>query len=82
MTQTAFCRTSLRAPRVCWFGRWALGKSDRGGQDKTRKVRAVGRGSKGSNFRHGSNIANLEAHLATIANTLSPFSFRHPVSQQ
>lgn len=43
MTRTAFCRKSPRVPRVCWLGSWALGSSDRGGQDKARKVRAVGR---------------------------------------
>ena len=43
MTRTAFCRKSPRVPRVCWLGSWALGTSDRGGQDKARKVRAVGR---------------------------------------
>ncbi len=30
----AFSRKSPRVPRVCWFGSWALGTSDRGGQDK------------------------------------------------
>ena len=39
MTRTAFCRKSPRVPRVCWVGSWALGTSDRGGQDKGRKVR-------------------------------------------
>jgi hypothetical protein len=34
MTRTAFCRKSPRVPRVCWPGSWALGTSDRGGQDK------------------------------------------------
>ena len=34
MTRTAFCRKSPRVPRVCWLGSWALGTSDRGGQDK------------------------------------------------
>ena len=56
MTRTAFCRKSPRVPRVCWLGSWALGTSDRGGQDKARKVRAVGRGEEGSNFNHAPNI--------------------------
>ena len=34
MTRTAFCRKSPRVPRVCWLGSWALGTSNRGGQDK------------------------------------------------
>ena len=46
MTRTAFCRKSSRVPRVCWLGSWALGTSDRGGQDKSRKVRPVGWRSK------------------------------------
>lgn len=46
MTRTAFCRESPRVPRVGWLGSWALGTSDRGGQDKSRKVRPVGWSSK------------------------------------
>ncbi len=46
MGRTACCRKSPRVPRVYWLGSWALGTSDRGGQDKARKVRAVGRGRK------------------------------------
>ena len=46
MTRTAFCRKSPRVPRVCWLGSWVLGTSDRGGQDKSRKVRLVGWGRK------------------------------------
>jgi hypothetical protein len=57
MGRTACCRKSPRVPRVSWLGSWALGTSDRGGQDKARKVRAVGRGEEGSNFNHASNIA-------------------------
>ena len=34
MTRTACCRKSPRVPRVSWLGSWALGTSDRGGQDK------------------------------------------------
>ncbi len=34
MGRTACCRKSPRAPRVCWLGSWALGTSDRRGQDK------------------------------------------------
>jgi len=40
--RTACCRKSPRVPRVCWLGSWALGTSDRGEQDKDRKVRSVG----------------------------------------
>jgi hypothetical protein len=44
MTRTAFCPKSSRVPRGYCIGSWALGANDRGGQDKARKVRAVGRG--------------------------------------
>ena len=44
--RAAFFRKSPRVPRVCWLGSWALGTSDRGGQDKSRKVRRVGSSSK------------------------------------
>ena len=57
MTRTAFCRKSPRVPRVCWLGSWALGTSDRGGQDKSRKVRPVGWLGNVSNFNHAHNIA-------------------------
>ena len=63
MTRTAFCRKSPRVPTVCWLGSWALGTSDRGGQDKARKVRAVGRLEDGSNFNHTSNIAKIRRTL-------------------
>jgi hypothetical protein len=38
-----FARKSPRVSRVFWLGSWALGTSGRGGQDKARKVRAIGR---------------------------------------
>ena len=63
MTRTAFCRKSPRVPRVCWLGSWALGTSDRGGQDKARKVRAVGRLEDGSDFNDAPNIAKIQRTL-------------------
>jgi hypothetical protein len=44
MTAFAFSRERLRVLGKFRLGRWALGTSDRGGQDKARKVRAVGCG--------------------------------------
>jgi hypothetical protein len=44
MTEIASCRMPLRVLGSLQLGNWALGTSDRGGQDKARKVRAVGRG--------------------------------------
>ena len=43
MTKSASCRMRLRALGSLQLGSWALETSDRGGQDKVRKVRAVGR---------------------------------------
>ena len=63
MTRTAFCRKSPRVPRVCWLGSWALGTSDRGGQDKSRKVRPVGRLGNVSNLNHAPNIAKDRRNL-------------------
>jgi hypothetical protein len=39
------------------------GKTDRGWQDKARKVRAVGWGEEGSNFNHAPNIAKIQRTL-------------------
>ena len=44
MTAFAFSREWLRILGKFRLGGWALGTSDRGGQDKARKVRAVGCG--------------------------------------
>ena len=56
------------------------GKTDRGWQDKARRVRAVGWGEEGSNFNHAPNIAPYRAHLAMFGNAFSPLNFRHPMS--
>ncbi len=80
MTRTAFFRKSPRVPGVCWLGSWAVGTSDRGGQDKARKVRAVGRGEEVSNFNHASNVTRYRAHLAMFEKALSSLNFRHPMS--
>jgi hypothetical protein len=46
MTAFAFSREWLRILGQFRLGGWALGTSDRGGQDKARKVRAVGWGGR------------------------------------
>lgn len=46
MTGIAFCRKPPPALTRSKLMRWALGGSNRRGQDKARKVRAVGRGGK------------------------------------
>jgi hypothetical protein len=43
MTGSASCRKPLRALGTLQLGNWAQGTSDRRGQDKARKVRALGR---------------------------------------
>jgi len=64
-----------RVLRVCWLGSWALGTSDRGGQDKSRKVRPVGRLEDGSNFSHAPNIANIQRNLPFLIARCFPSVF-------
>jgi hypothetical protein len=63
MTESASCRIRLRALGSLKLGSWAPETSDRGGQDKARKVRAVGRLEDGSNFNHAPNIAKVQRTL-------------------
>jgi hypothetical protein len=63
MTRTACCRKSPRVARVCWLGSWALGISDRGGQDKSRKVRTVGLVGNSAKFTIMPNIMNVSRNL-------------------
>ena len=63
MTGSAFRCKLFRALGSLKFGNWALETSDRGGQDKARKVRAVGRLEDGSNFNHAPNIAKVQRTL-------------------
>ncbi len=59
MGRTACWRKSPRVPRVSWLGSWALGTSDRGGQDKSRKVRTVGWVRNSARSGLFANIANV-----------------------
>ena len=73
MTNSASCRMPLRVLGSVQLGDWARETSDRGGQDKARKVRAAGRLEDGSNFNHAPNIAKI---LCTL-----PFSTtRYPTT--
>ena len=63
MTNSASCRMPLRVLGSVQLGDWARETSDRGGQDKARKVRAVGRLEDGSNFNHAPNIAKIQRTL-------------------
>jgi hypothetical protein len=62
MTESAFCHMRHPALGSLQLGSWAE-TSDRGGQDKARKVRAVGRLEDGSNFNHAPNIAKIQRTL-------------------
>jgi hypothetical protein len=53
----------LRVLGSVQLGDWARETSDRGGQDKAPKVRAVGRLEDGSNFNHAPNIAKIQRTL-------------------
>jgi hypothetical protein len=63
MIASVSCRNPFCALGSLQFGNWAQGTSDRGGQDKARKVRAVGRLEEGSNFNHAPNIAKIQRTL-------------------
>ena len=63
MTASVFCRNPLCALGSLQLGNWARETSDRGGQDKARRVRAVGWGEEGSNFNHAPNIAKVQRTL-------------------
>ena len=63
MTGSAFRCKLLCALGSLQLGNWARETSDRGGQDKARKVRAVGRLEEGSNFNHAPNIAKVQRTL-------------------
>jgi hypothetical protein len=80
MSAIAFRRKPPRVLGSLKLERWALRRSDRRGQDKARKVRAVGWGEECSSFKHSPNIARHQARLAIFGNTLSPLKFRHPTS--
>ena len=80
MTESASCRNPLLVPGSLQLGNWAKQTTDRGWQDKARRVRAVGWGEEGSNFNHAPNIAPYRAHIAMFGNAFSPLNFRHPIS--
>ena len=63
MTGIAFYRVPLRIPGRPKPGNWVLEGSDRGGQDKSRKVRPVGRLGNASKFNYAPNIAKTRHNL-------------------
>jgi hypothetical protein len=75
MIEIAFrCRTSevLAGPKV--IGR-AQGEVDHGWQDKSRKVRPVGRSGNVSNFSHAPNIAKSRHNLPFLPGRCSSSVF-------
>jgi hypothetical protein len=64
MTGIALCREPLRVLGSPKPGNWVLEGSDRGGQDKSRKVRPVGRLGNVSKFKHAPNIAKIQRNLS------------------
>jgi hypothetical protein len=63
MAESASCRMPLRVLGSLELRNWAREWSDRGGQDKARKVPAVGRLEDGSNFNQAPNIAKIKRTL-------------------
>ena len=63
MDRTACCRNRLRVFENLQLGNWALGTGDRGGQDKSRKVRTVGWVRNSAKFKLVRNIARVSRNL-------------------
>jgi hypothetical protein len=76
MPGIALCRKPLRALARSKLMRWALGGSDRGGQDKNRKVRTVGwvRDSTKSALFANVATASRNLHFSTTRYRCSTFS--------
>ena len=63
MTNSASCHKPLRVLGSLQLGDWAREASDRGGQDKSRKVRPVGWVRNSAKFRLVRNIARVSRNL-------------------
>jgi hypothetical protein len=75
MTGIAFCREPLRVLGSPKPGKWVLEGSDRGGQDKSRKVRPVGRSGNASKFNQARNIAKTGRNLPFLIERCSSSAF-------
>jgi hypothetical protein len=75
MTNSASFRMSPRVLGSLPLGDWALGTSDRGGQDKSRKVRTVGWVRNSAKFRLVRNIARVSRNLLFSATHYRPSTF-------
>jgi hypothetical protein len=81
MTASVSCRYPLCALGSLKLGNWVQGTSDRGGQDKARKVRAVGRdGSYSKITAIQQTLRHIRRTSRQSATALSSFNFRHPMS--
>ncbi len=63
MTAFAFSRQWPRVLGKFRLGGWPLGMSDRGGQDKSRKVRTVGWVGNSAKFRLVAHVAKFSRNL-------------------
>lgn len=81
MTESASCRMRLRALGSLLLGNWALETSDRGGQDKSRKVRTVGCLRNSAKFSTSRTHCDQLAQLAFSDNALSSLCFCHLTGQ-
>jgi hypothetical protein len=75
MGRTACRRKSPRVLGVSRPGSWALGSSDRRGQDKSRKVRTVGWVRNSNKYRLVRNIARVSRNLRFSATHYRPTTF-------
>jgi hypothetical protein len=63
MTNSTSCRMPLRVLGNVRLGDWAWGASNRGGQDKSRKVRTVGWVTNNAKSGLFANIASVSCNL-------------------
>ena len=75
MIASVSCRNPFCALGSLQFGNWAQGTSDRGGQDKSRKVRTVGWVRNSAKFRLVRNIARVSRNLRFSATHYRPTTF-------
>jgi hypothetical protein len=78
MTAFAFSREWLRILGKLRLGGWALGTSDRGGQDKNRKVRTVGWVRNSAKFRFVAHIAKFSRNLDLLTTRYLRSTFDTP----
>jgi hypothetical protein len=77
MIGIAYCWEPLPAFVSLGLGRWALGRSDRGRQDKNRKVRTVGFVRNSAEFCASGTHCECILQIALFRNMLSSLRFRH-----